>query len=47
MAWTMAAIGSARNAPTMPAMLAPAMAHPKAIAGCISMVRAVMRGLRR
>ena len=32
--------------PTMPAMPRPAIAHPNASAGCSSIVRAVMRGLR-
>ena len=46
-AWAIAAAGMARMAPTAPRIAAPAIAEPKAMAGCRSIVRAVMRGSRK
>ena len=46
-ACTIAAAGNASTAPTAPSTAPPAMAEPKASAGCSSIVRAVMRGSKK
>ncbi len=45
-AWIVAAIGSAKKAPTNPPTAPPAIAAPKATPGVSSIVFALMRGLR-
>ena len=46
-AWTIAAAGSASRAPTNPNSEAPPSAAPNATAGWSSIVRAVMRGMKK